>query len=600
VTRRPTMGDAIVDLVRRRGPEGLAEVAEALDGGDAVPGPAVAVARSLGAPSPPEAHAWADACEGALTGAGGAKSGTGAGPLGTHATPWPWAVWLASSVAAPPGASVLDPACGVGHLLVAEAVRQPRPAGRWLGWDVCPGRAAATRVALWLAHERRGKPCDYAGVRALDALRDRPEARAGAVLANPPFASVRELVRRLGAGYFAALRAATPELRGSFDLYVPFVLRLGDWLTEDARFGVILPATYWSAGYAAPARRALAPHLTAVHRLSGRDVFARAAVTAHVLFGRAAASERTALFRSELVGGTVVSGPEGCLPPAALVDTGYPEAALGPRGPCVALGEVADVTAGTPGYQAGLIAAALRESGEAGLGVGHEARAGEGERVDGAGEEARSGEKGSVDGAAAAQPGAGEGESVDGAGEGEGAALPFVVTRSIDAYRLLPGPVRFQRRRWQSPELRVSVLTPGKRALFAGQKIVVAGISRRLEAARDARGVALGVGVYAVVPRGVSTEVILALLNSAAISEWYRRRFLGRELSGGYFAVNASHLAQVPVPVAWLEGEPAAERVAALVLERETCEDPDRSTALDAQLDALVSAALATPAGCGR
>jgi hypothetical protein len=241
----------------------------------------------------------------------------------------------------------------------------------------------------------------------------------------------------------------------------------------------------------------------------------------------------------------VITRPEGREATARLGGVGFPGARSRVIGATVPLGELALVTAGTPGYQAAAVAEGLRERGE------------------------------EAQWPAAEEP-----------------ALPFVVTSSIDPYRLRLGPVRYQRRRWHAPELRLGVLTPGKRALFERPKVLVAGVSRRLEAARDATGVALGVGVYAIVPRALPFEPLLALLNSASLAEWYRHRFLGRELSGGYFAVNAAHLAAIPVPRAWVEGRGELERVVALVRAREACDGGAGGAALEAELERIVAALL--------
>lgn len=548
--------ESLAALVEAGAAEAIASVATALSAVaetafDAPPVPAevdavVELVRS-GSVGP---RAWADACHAALLGRGPG--------VGTHATPWRLADWLVVALAAPAEGRVLDPACGTGHLLVAEALRQPRPPESWLGVDICSGRAAATQVALWLAHERRGRPADYAGVRAADALlEDEPaggaegERAPGLVLANPPFASVRELARRLGPAYVARLRERYPRLRGSFDLYVPFLLRLATCAAAGARFGVILPATFWSAAYAAPARDALAAHVMAVHRVRGRDLFEGAAVTTHVLLGAASVAGRVALFETALDGVAAVSHPEGEVARELLARPGYPTPARQwSAAATVPLGDVAEVTAGTPGYHAAAIAAGLREA-------------------------------------------TAEGDVED--------VRPFVVTRSVEPYRLALGDVRFQRRRWRLPVLRLSVLTPGKRALFTRPKVVVAGVSRRLEAARDPEGVALGVGVYAVIPHGVATEIVLALLNSLTISDWYRHRFLGRELSGGYFAVNVAHLAAVPVPRAWVGEGAAAEvaRVVQLVREREACVGgrSGEAAGIEAEIEACVGRALGIRVG---
>ena len=77
--------------------------------------------------------------------------------------------------------------------------------------------------------------------------------------------------------------------------------------------------------------------------------------------------------------------------------------------------------------------------------------------------------------------------------------MDFIVSGNIDRFVIRRGMVRFMKHEYHWPVLPTahSGLTAGKLKLFRGRKIVVAGMSRRLEAALDERGLALGVQVYA-------------------------------------------------------------------------------------------------------
>lgn len=475
------------------------------------------------------------------------------GDRGAHHTPWAVARWVAARVAAAlaesgsapgvEGRRVLDPACGAGHLLLAahaEGVGAHRPEG-WLGWDVDEESVAATRLALWLAGGGAGRVADYAGVRrwdpvvAAEAAEDVTDV-ADVVVANPPFVSVRGLARTRGAEYLDALRRANPALRGSFDLYVPFLLRLGRWLAPHGHFALIVPTTLWTAGYARAARLALAPHVEAVHHLVPEGLFPGRAVHTDVLVGGPCDDEGWAVVGEAAI--DEPARPTGRRVPRRALADGLP----GPDvAPSIPLGRLAEVHGGTPGYHAAALAGLLRE-----------------------------------------------------AGPEDGPDLrPLVVTRSVGAYVLEAGPVRFLRRRWERPVVDLAALTPGKRALFGAPKVLVGGISRSLVAALDTSGVALGVNVFAVVPRGLSAECVLALLNAAVVGEWYRERFRGRRLSGGFFAVNCEALREVPVPRRWLEDVTRRRAIEAAVRERLDAPPGARALALDAAIGAMVREDLA-------
>jgi adenine-specific DNA-methyltransferase len=187
------------------------------------------------------------------------------------------------------------------------------------------------------------------------------------------------------------------------------------------------------------------------------------------------------------------------------------------RVPTCPLGEVADVHSGTTGFDAARIAALLRN---------------------GPADDGKSG-------------------------------FPFIVTGNVDRYAVRTGDVRFMKRRWMHPVLPddPGELTPAKRRLFRGAKILVAGISRRLEAAWDPGGLALGVQLYAVVPR-IDPDYLLALLNSKLISNLFRLRFQAKRLAGGYLAVNKSQLAALPIFIPRdQDGQAMQREIAALARE---------------------------------
>jgi adenine-specific DNA-methyltransferase len=90
-------------------------------------------------------------------------------------------------------------------------------------------------------------------------------------------------------------------------------------------------------------------------------------------------------------------------------------------------------------------------------------------------------------------------------------------------------------------------LTPAKRRLFRSKKIVVAGMSRRLEAAWDERGLALGVQVFAAADFRVDPFYLLALVNSKLLSYLFATRYAAKRLGGGYLAINKGQLARLPI-----------------------------------------------------
>jgi adenine-specific DNA-methyltransferase len=129
------------------------------------------------------------------------------------------------------------------------------------------------------------------------------------------------------------------------------------------------------------------------------------------------------------------------------------------------------------------------------------------------------------------------------------AAFPFVTSGNIDRYQVTTGNVRYMKRTFLDPALpqACSLLTPVKRRMFAGPKIVFAGMSRQLEAAYHPGNLALGVQVFAAADWQVDPYYLLALLNSRLLSHLFRTRFSAKRLAGGYLSVNKGQLAQLPI-----------------------------------------------------
>jgi hypothetical protein len=134
---------------------------------------------------------------------------------------------------------------------------------------------------------------------------------------------------------------------------------------------------------------------------------------------------------------------------------------------------------------------------------------------------------------------------------GKGEAADFITSGNIDRYQIRRGDVRYLNRRYARPKLPLTApeLTDAKRQIFTSAKIVLAGMSRRLEAAWDGTGLALGVQVYAICNCQLDPFGLLALLNSKLLSYLFATRFAAKRLGGGYLAINKGQLIQLPIRV---------------------------------------------------
>lgn len=336
-------------------------------------------------------------------------------------------------------------------------------------------------------------------------------ARAGgfdAVVGNPPYVNVRLVKQQLGADVQRYFRQRYRSARGNYDLYVLFVERALELLRKDGCCGLIVPNKIATLEYAQPCRSLLLKTTTIQHiaDLSQSNVFKNVGTYPYVLVcskspppaahriaaRQLGANDRAiAKTRPSFVKQSSLSAESGLTVRESIdVESRVPTAPLASR---------AKLHSGTTGFAAARTADELRERAEVN------------------GEE----------------------------------HFEFIVSRNIDRYSVTPGEVRFLKRRFIRPVLAVTsrVLSADKRELFRGQKIVIAGMTRRLEAALDRGGLALGVQVYAASQFHDDPRYLLGLLNSRLLSYLFQTRFSAKQLSGGYLAINKGQLAKLPIRV---------------------------------------------------
>jgi hypothetical protein len=139
--------------------------------------------------------------------------------------------------------------------------------------------------------------------------------------------------------------------------------------------------------------------------------------------------------------------------------------------------------------------------------------------------------------------------------------LRLVNSGTIDRYRSLWGQkrLRYLGQTYQHPIVAAEQLVqlPPKRLHQARQpKIIVAGMSQRLECLFDHRGEILAgkstsvIGSVVTGPANtVDLRYLLGLLNSRLLSFYLLSRFSGNQLQGGYLRIGSPQLRQLPIVV---------------------------------------------------
>lgn len=110
--------------------------------------------------------------------------------------------------------------------------------------------------------------------------------------------------------------------------------------------------------------------------------------------------------------------------------------------------------------------------------------------------------------------------------------------------------MRYLKDRYTNPylELGSPAVAPSKYRFWQAPKIVIAGLTRHIEAVYVDRPLALGVGAYGIYHlAGYEPYAVTAVLNSSFMAGYLRQAFQHKQLAGGYLAINKSTIGQLPM-----------------------------------------------------
>lgn len=342
-----------------------------------------------------------------------------------------------------------------------------------------------------------------------------PNEGFDAIIGNPPYVNVRILTKSRGKVVKDYLKSRYRCAYGSYDLYVLFLEKAHELLRPGGMCGLIVPNKIAAMDYARPCRSLLLERtiLTRITDVSQCGAFRNVGVYPYVVIwkkGHPNGRHHIDVFHAgstdELAGDrTTLRVSQAELSAEAGLSI-HGSLNVESRATTRPLGEIAELHSGTTGFAASKVAADLRE------------------------------------------------RSAD---QGED-CFDFIVSGNIDRYVIQLGDVRFMKRDFARPVLprQSNCLSLRKRELFRDPKIVVAGMTRRLEAAYHPGGLALGVQVYAVAKPAEDSGYLLALLNSRLLSYLFRIRFQAKHLAGDYLAINKGPLGRLPIRII----DPANER----------------------------------------
>ncbi len=128
--------------------------------------------------------------------------------------------------------------------------------------------------------------------------------------------------------------------------------------------------------------------------------------------------------------------------------------------------------------------------------------------------------------------------------------IPFTVSGNIDRYVFNNINVRYMKDKYSRAYIYLdSNITESKQEMWKSPKIVIAGMTKQIEACYVDTPLAIGVGVYAIYEfAGYDPFYLLGILNSKYTTEFLLTEFSDKHLAGGYLAINKSTIEQFLFP----------------------------------------------------
>ncbi len=171
-------------------------------------------------------------------------------------------------------------------------------------------------------------------------------------------------------------------------------------------------------------------------------------------------------------------------------------------------------------------------------------------------------------------------------------SIPFVVSGCIDRYSVSFRHVRYMGKTY--PQAHIANrggIAAGKWSFWQNGKIVIAGMTKKIEAVYVRAPLALGVGVYAIADfGGFLPQFLVGVLNSKFLSYFLRQKFSDKHLAGGYLAINKSTLEQLPLIGAPQSDQEAIATLVEQIIAAKSSTSAADTTSLEQEIDDRVYA----------
>lgn len=128
-------------------------------------------------------------------------------------------------------------------------------------------------------------------------------------------------------------------------------------------------------------------------------------------------------------------------------------------------------------------------------------------------------------------------------------SLSFIVSGSVDKYYWSNSNVRYMGNKYSMAYIvKNDFIADSKWNFWNNKKIIIAGMTKKIESVYCEEPVALGVGIYGIYDfAGFEPECLNGLLNSKYMTYYFRQKFKDKHLAGGYLGINKSTIENLPL-----------------------------------------------------
>jgi len=169
-------------------------------------------------------------------------------------------------------------------------------------------------------------------------------------------------------------------------------------------------------------------------------------------------------------------------------------------------------------------------------------------------------------------------------------SIPFIVSGNIERYFWSNKNVRYMKNYYEEAYIeKNNFISQSKWNFWCSHKIIIAGMTKKIEAVYCDEPVAIGVGVYGIYHFGeFDPKFLTGLLNSSFMTYYLRNKFKDKHLAGGYLSINKFTIENLPL----IEVENKIQKIISELVDQillSKKQNPEADTSkLEKQIDKLV------------